>query len=807
MKFLDALKKQLLFFDGAMGTQLQAQGLQAGELPETWNIMHPEKIQAVHAGYLQAGAHILKANTFGVNRFKLDPTEYTVSQLTQAGMQLARSAIQSFEESGAPGSEEPHFAALDIGSLGKLLQPLGLLPFEEAVSAFAQVIRAGRDMADLVLIETMNDPYEMKAAVLAAKENCDLPVAVTMVLDAKGRLLTGGDIPTAVAMLEGLGADCIGLNCALGPRQMLQFMPELEGCCSKPIIINPNAGMPELIDGQTVFHVGPEEFAADQLKMLQSGAQALGGCCGTTPEHIRQMVSLCRGAERQPVRVKELTMVSSYGMHQILGDKPLIIGERINPTGKKKLKTALRNQDFDYILDLAFDQQDQGAHILDVNVGLPEIDEPVLMTEVMQELQSVTKLPLQIDTSDPVTMERALRLYNGKAMVNSVNGKQEVMRQVFPLVKKYGGVVVGLTLDENGIPETAEGRVAIARKIIDTAASYGIEKKDIVIDTLTMTISTGQKQGRVTLDALRQVREQLGVRTVLGVSNISFGLPNRELINAAFFSMAMDRGLSAGIINPGSAAMKQAYDIYLTVKGYDANCAAYIEHYSAPLESAAPRGAAQKDKPGETHSPLMEAIIKGVPDSASRQTAEELQHRQAMDIIDTELIPALDLVGRQYEKGTMFLPQLLMSAQAVQAAFGVIRDSMRGREQASKGRIILATVKGDIHDIGKNIVKVLLENYGFEVLDLGKDVPPETVVETALRENVRLVGLSALMTTTVVYMEETIQKLRSSGWDGKVIVGGAVLTQAYADQIGADYYSKDAMSTVRLAEEFFSQGS
>lgn len=808
MKFLETLEKQLLFFDGAMGTMLQERGLQAGEIPETWNMLHPDRIRAVHTEYLQAGVHILKANTFGVNAFKTAGSKYCVKQLVQAGLAIARRAIEEYEAAGDEFSAEPHFAALDIGSLGKLLHPLGSLDFEEAVDKFAQIVRAGRDLADLILIETMNDPYEMKAAVLAAKENADLPVVVTMVLDQKGKLLTGGDIPAAVAMLEGLGTDCIGMNCALGPKQMLELMPILEGCCSKPIVVNPNAGMPVLEEGRTVFQVGPSEFATDQLQMLQAGAQALGGCCGTTPEHIRQMVLACRGAQRQKVRVKELTVVSTYGDYQVLGERPLIIGERINPTGKKKLKQTLRERDYDYILEEAFKQQEKGAHILDVNVGLPEIDEPDVMVSVVKQLQGVTKLPLQIDTSDPATMERALRIYNGKAMINSVNGKQEVMKAIFPLVKKYGGVVVGLTLDENGIPDTAEGRVAIAKRMIDTAAAYGIAKKDIVIDTLTMTISTGQQQGRITLEALELVRKQLGVRTVLGVSNISFGLPNRELINSTFYSLAMERGLSAGIINPGSAAMRRAYDIFLTIKGFDENCSSYIEKYSEPIETAV-KAKANASKAGAAEkagqSPLMEAIIKGVAEGASRRTAEALQERAAMQVIDEELIPALDFVGRQFEKGAMFLPQLLMSAQAAQAAFGVIRDSLQGEKQQSKGKIVLATVKGDIHDIGKNIVKVLLENYGYEVLDLGKDAAPELIVDTAVRENVKLVSLSALMTTTVVHMEETIRQLRAASWQGKVIVGGAVLTQTYADQIGADFYSKDAMGAVRVAEQVFAE--
>lgn len=809
MRFLEALEQQTLFFDGAMGTLLQQQGLRAGEIPETWNRLHPEIILQIHKSYLEAGCHILKANTFGINRYKLEKTGYTVEDLVQAGLKLAQDAIAQEKADHEKVRMRECFAALDIGSLGKLMRPLGSMGLEEAYDAFAQVIQAGRDQADLVLIETMNDPYEMKAALLAAKEHSDLPVVVSMVLDEKGKLLTGGDIPAAVSMLEGLGADCIGMNCALGPKQMLELMPTMRAYSSRPIIVNPNAGMPQLIDGRTVFGVGPAEFAEDQRKMIEAGAQAIGGCCGTTPEHIRQMVMRCQGVLRRPVEEKNITMVSSYGAYEILGDRPLIIGERINPTGKKKLKKALREHDFNYILEEAIRQEEQGAHILDVNVGLPEIQEAEVMDELVQELQAITKLPLQIDTSDVHTMERALRHYNGKPLINSVNGKREVMETVFPLVKKYGGVVVGLTLDEEGIPETAEGRIRIAKKIIETAAAYGIAKKDILIDTLTMTISTGEEQGRVTLEALQRVRRELGVGTVLGVSNISFGLPNRELINASFYAMAMDRGLSAGIINPGSAAMRQAYDVYLAVKGYDKNCSLYIEKYSQMEMTAAVHKTASEAKPAaqKQFAPLQEAIIKGLADLASRHTAEALKEKEALCIIDEQLIPALDFVGKEFEKGSMFLPQLLMSAQAAQFAFQVIKESFQGTAQQSKGKIVLATVKGDIHDIGKNIVKVLLENYGFTVLDLGKDVPPEVVVETARREQVRLVGLSALMTTTVVHMEETIHQLKEALPSCKVMVGGAVLTQAYADEIGADFYSKDAMGSVRYAEELFSQNA
>lgn len=800
MSFLQSLKEKLLFFDGAMGTLLQAKGLKAGELPETWNVLHPEEIRAVHRSYLEAGCRIIKANTFGINSFKMKDTPYSVEELVKAGMSLARQEAENFDA----------FTALDIGSLGKLLQPLGTLSFDDAYEAFAEVVRAGKDQADLILIETMNEPYEMKAALLAAKENADLPVVVTMIIDEKGRLLTGGEIPAAVAMLEGLGADAIGLNCGLGPDQMLTFMPELTACCSKPIVINPNAGMPILQDGRTVFPVGPEEFAKAELKLLEAGAHCLGGCCGTTPEHLRQTVLLCEDKKRQPVTEKDITVVSSYGAYQVLGEQPIIIGERINPTGKAKLKKALREQNYTYVMEEALRQEEAGAHVLDVNVGLPEIDEAAVLQTVTEQLQQITKLPLQLDTADTAAMERALRHYNGKALINSVNGKQESMEAIFPLVKKYGGVVVGLTLDEEGIPETAEGRVKIAEKIIKTAETYGISRKDIIIDTLTMTISTGPQNARITLDALERVHKELEACTVLGVSNISFGLPNRELVSSSFFTLALERGLSAGIINPGSALMRRAYDVFLTLQGYDENCQGYIEKYSAvevktSTVEVAPKASGPKASAvgNENFSPLMDAIVKGLSDAAFHHTVEELKEKSALEVIDGELIPALDFVGKAFEKGTLFLPQLLMSAQAAQSAFQAIKDSLKGEPQESKGTIVLATVKGDIHDIGKNIVKVLLENYGYTVLDLGKDVSPESIVEVVMEQHVKLVGLSALMTTTVVNMAETVRQLRKAAPWCKIIVGGAVLTQIYADEMGADYYSKDAMNTVRYAEELF----
>lgn len=792
MKFRERLNTELLFFDGAMGTILQEKGLQSGELPEIWNFTKEEVILDIHKQYLEAGCNIVKANTFGVNPFKMKDSGYTCEELVEKGIHLAKRAI---EETGRPA-----FAALDMGSLGKLLEPLGDLAFEEAYEAFRQVCIAGEKAgADLCLIETVNDTYEIKAAVLAAKENTDLPVIVTMVFDENGKLLTGADMEAAVAMLEGLRVDALGLNCGFGPDVMMKFLPTLRNICSLPIVVNPNAGLPVVIDGKTCFRVSPEDFAGMMKEVAQGGASILGGCCGTSPAHIRALVQACAEIPPLKIREKNRSVVSSYTHGVLLNDRPKIIGERINPTGKSRFKQALRENDLEYIYKEAISQQERGAHILDVNVGLPEIDEAEMMGRVITGLQGITDLPLQIDTSDAEAMERALRLYNGKPLINSVNGKQESMDMVFPLAAKYGGMIVCLTLDENGIPDTSQGRIEIAEKIIKEAAKYGISKKDLLIDTLTLTISTGQENARVTLEALEYVRNTLGVHTTLGVSNISFGLPQREKVNTAFFTIALSRGLSAGIINPGSEGMMSAYYAYCALNESDSQCADYISHFSQ-----------QEEKPGQAavgkqEITLFDAVVKGLAESAGQAAQKELETKEPLEVIDTELIPALDKVGQGFEKKTLFLPQLLMSAEAAKAGFDAVKEHLRAKGGASesKGRIVIATVKGDIHDIGKNIVKVLLENYGFEVIDLGKDVPPETVVETAKKYQVSLVGLSALMTTTVANMELTIQMLKKELPECRVMVGGAVLTQTYADMIGADYYSKDAMGSVRYANEFF----
>lgn len=819
----------MLFFDGGMGSLLQERGLEQGELPETWNLKKPEELIRIHREYLEAGADIVLANTFGANRFKYD----NLDEIIAAGIANAKTAVR---ESGKKA-----YVALDMGPTGKLLKPMGTLDFEEAVSVYAEVVRAGEKAgADLILIETMSDTYELKAAVLAAKENSSRPVMATVVFDEGHKLLTGASPENVVALLEGLRVDALGINCGLGPKQMKPIFERLAQFASVPLIIMPNAGLPRVENGRTVYDVDPAEFAEDMAEIIAMGAWFAGGCCGTTPAHIRALTEKCRDFVPKALTKKDDTIVTSYSKAVLLGGKPAIIGERINPTGKSKFKQALRDNNMEYILEEGVKQADAGADILDVNVGLPEIDEVAMMKQTVYELQGILPLPLQIDTTNAEAMEAAMRVYNGKPMINSVNGKEEVMKEIFPLVRKYGGVVVGLTLDEAGIPTTAEGRLAIAEKIYRTAESYGIERKNIVIDALTMTMSTDDTSAGTTLEVVKKIKEQ-GGRTVLGVSNISFGLPHREILNAAFFSMAMSAGLSAGIINPNVASMRQAYDTYCVLGGFDSQCMNYIEKYAAlqTVTTLAPAGAGGgngttagtvNSMEGNTAAAggngaagsnagtgaaggngtagsmpaLQNAIVKGLKEQAYRGTKEALASgRDTMDVINGELIPALDVVGQAFEKGTMFLPQLLMSAEAAKAGFAAIKEYVEstGTRQEKKGTVVIATVKGDIHDIGKNIVKVLLENYGFDVIDLGKDVPPEAVVEAVQQSGARLVGLSALMTTTVASMEETIRQLREKVPGCKVMVGGAVLTPEYADMIGADYYAKDAMQSVHYAEK------
>lgn len=789
---LERLGKELLFFDGGMGTLLQAEGLQPGELPETWNIERKETIRKIHQSYFEAGSDIVLTNTFGANALKFHDENCSLKAIIDAAVENVRFGAKAGIRDG-----RDYYVALDIGPTGKLLKPLGDLSFEDAYEAFKEVVQYGEKAgADLIHIETMSDTYEVKAAVLAAKENTNLPVFATMIFDDKGKLLTGGDVPSVVALLEGLRVDALGINCGMGPKQMLPILQQIAQYTSLPIIVKPNAGLPKQRDGQTYYDVTPDVFAKQLQEIVKAGACVIGGCCGTTPKHIRAMISACKDLEMTKPTFKNHTIVSSYGKAVELGDMPVIIGERINPTGKSKFKQDLKEHNLDYILKEGITQQDKGAHILDVNVGLPDIDEVVMMKEVVRELQSVTSLPLQIDTVDTEAMEQAMRIYNGKPMVNSVSGKQESMNAVFPLIQKYGGVVIGLTLDENGIPKTAKGRLEVAGKIIEEAKKYGIDKKDIVIDVLTMTISSEPNGAKTTLEALKMVRDTYGVRTALGVSNISFGLPSRPVINANFYTMAMQNGLTAGIINPSSEDMMRSYHSYCALMNYDTNCENYIAHYGnqEPAKTTVPAGQ-QID--------LKTAIEKGLKEDAYQTTVALVKTKEPLEIINTYLIPALDTVGKGFEKGTVFLPQLLMSADAAKSSFAVLKEELEknGGEEKEKEKVILATVKGDIHDIGKNIVKVLLENYSFEVIDLGKDVAPECIVETVLEKEVKLVGLSALMTTTVVSMEETIRQLREKAPDCKVMVGGAVLNQEYADMIGADFYGKDAMQSVYYAQK------
>lgn len=763
----------ITYFDGGMGTMLN---LKAGELPELLNINDPERVYAIHKAYADAGCDIISANTFGANRFKYNNVD-----------ELVKAAIKNAKRTGKK-------VALDIGPTGKLLKPMGDLDFEECVDIFADVVKAGRDEADLVLLETFGDLYEIKAAMLAVKENCDLPLVVSMIFDEKARLLTGADVRTACAVVEGLGADAIGFNCGLGPKQMLPLVEELEKHASVPIIVMPNAGLPESVNGETTYNVDPEEFASYMTQIAKMGVSYLGGCCGTTPAHLKAMIEATRDIEDRVPEYKNETIVASYSKSVDLSEGA-VIGERINPTGKKLMKEALRNKDMDYVLRQGITQTEAGAHILDVNMGLPEIDEKEMLCSGVYELQSVLPVPLQLDSGDAEAMEAALRLYNGKAMINSVNGKEKSMKEIFPLAKKYGGVVVCLCLDENGIPSTAEGRIAIAEKIIKKAAEYGIDKKNLAVDALVMTISTDTNNAVETLKAVDYIRNTLGVNTVLGVSNISFGLPNREAVNTAFYTLAMSKGLSAGIINPNSRPMMNAFYSYKALAGKDESCQEYIK-------SAVDTEIIQKTE----NIDLKTAIIKGMKEESARCAKELLENTESLVIINDYIIPALDVVGDGFEKNTIFLPQLLMSADSAKAAFDEIKAHfvMSGAEQVKGEKIIIATVEGDIHDIGKNIVKVLLQNYGFDVMDLGKDVKCEKVLEETQKNGVKLVGLSALMTTTVPNMEKTI-KLLHDNTDAKVFVGGAVLTRDYAKMINADFYAKDAMESVRIAQEFFEE--
>lgn len=846
-EILELIKNQILFFDGGTGSVLQGIGLKPGELPETWNITNPEKIIKLHLDYFLSGCNIIKTNTFGANPNKFIDSKFNLEQIISSALQnakYARSLIEdkSSEYSKSEFANSPHLIALDIGPCGKLLEPLGDLSFENAVKLFSQTIEIGlKNGADLILIETMNDCYEAKSAIIAAKEvieklgnNYDVPIFVTTVYDETARSLTGSNIETMCTILEGLGVDALGMNCSLGPIQMKNFINDFTKNTKLPIIVNPNAGLPRSENGKTVYDISPQDFANIVSNFVANGVSIVGGCCGTTPEHIKLLVKkineknlinknkidffINQKTENDINKNSNTSKICSNTKVVKIGknEKPVLIGERINPTGKKRFKQALRENDIQYILQEGIKQEENGANILDVNVGLPEIDETKMMKNVIKELQSVTDLPLQIDTSNPDTMEQALRIYNGKALINSVNGKQEVMEKIFPLVKKYGGCVVALTLDENGIPETAEGRIEIAKKILTTAQKFGIDKNEIIFDPLTMAVSSDDKAGIETLKSVKNLTEKFNAKTILGISNISFGLPQREILTSTFFTMALTNGLSCAIMNPNSTEIIKAYNSFCTLSGKDNQCTQYINFAEniLPQQNIYQQISTQQNL--QTNNSNLQtsnykidsieyAIIKGLKEQTILKTKELLKEKSELQIINENLIPALDVVGKGFEQKKIYLPQLLMSAEAVKAGFSILKDNLisTGKEEEPKGEVVIATVKGDIHDIGKNIVKVLLENYSFKVYDLGKDVEPQSIVDLCIEKNIKLVGLSALMTTTVPAMEETIKLLKDTCPDCKVCVGGAVLTQEYANMIGASYYAKDALDTVKYAQNIF----
>ena len=787
----------IVLLDGGMGTMLQKAGVPMGKVPEELNITHAEAVMDIHRQYIEAGSDIIYANTFSANRYKLNYSSYSVENLVTAGVKNAKAVAEAFDRKV--------YVALDVGPIGELMEPNGNLKFEDAYEMFKEMMIAGEKAgADLIVIETSTDLLEMKAAVLAAKEHTSLPVCSTMTFEKNGRTFTGVTVEAAALTLTGLGVDALGINCSLGPDDIYPLAKKLVEWTHLPIMIKANAGLPNLNSGG--YDISAEQFAAQMEKFMDLGVTVIGGCCGTTPDYIREIKKMADARKENgqlPNRPKCQPKAAVCSSTQVVAiDGVRIIGERINPTGKKLFKEALLNHNIGYILAQGISQVEAGAHILDVNVGLPKIDEKGLMVEVIKELQGVLDVPLQIDSSNPEVIEAGLRIYNGKPIVNSVNGEDAVMDKILPLVKKYGAAVVGLTLDENGIPLTAEERYAVAEKIVRKAESYGIAREDIYIDCLTLTASAQQKEVVETLKAMELVKSRLGVKTVLGVSNISFGLPKREQVNVAFLTLAMAHGLDLPIINPNVSAMTAAIDCFNVLYNHDEGSKAYVDKYSKMVEEEKQASTNAPVKKAENTKSLDYVVLNGIREYAKEATLELLKTKDAMEIVNEILIPALDKVGADFESGKLFLPQLIQSATTAQEAFEVIKETMAKAdgESVSKGKVVIATVKGDIHDIGKNIVKVVMENYGYEIIDLGKDVPVEKVVAEVKRTEAKLVGLSALMTTTVVHMEETIAALRAAGCDCKIMVGGAVLTEDYAKQIGADFYAKDAKQSVDIAK-------
>ena len=804
--FKEYLKDNIVIFDGAMGTMLQKKGLKLGEVPEILNINEKDKIIEIHNEYIASGAKVITSNTFGANELKLSNTEYSVERIIDEAIKLAHIAAK----------DKNVYVALDIGPIGELIEPMGTLTFDMAYEIFKrQVVQGVKSGADLILIETMTDLYETKAAVLAARENSSLPVIATMSFEKDHRTFTGC-LPSSMAItLEGLGVDGLGINCSLGPAEIYPIVEELLRWTNIPILVQANAGLPVVRNNETYFDVYPEEFSDIVTKFVSLGVRMVGGCCGTTPEYIRHIKEKIQGLKPIPINYKKISALCSPS-NTVLIDGVRVIGERINPTGKKLFKEALRNNDIDYILRQGISQVDAGAHILDVNVGLPEINEAEMMVKVIKKLQGVTNAPLQIDSSNSEAVEKGLRIYNGKPIVNSVNGERKVLDKILPLVKKYGAAVVGLTLDDRGIPDNAYDRYKIAEYIVGKAESYGIKREDIYIDTLTLTCSAQQKEVAETIKALTLIKEKLGVKIILGVSNISFGMPNRPLINETFLAIAMSAGLDLPIINPNDSAMMDKIFAFNVLYNYDAGSKEYIKKYGSEQGEKSSKPKTEKDiksikennesKDNEENLKLIDFVVKGLKNDAVISVNKLLENHDELDIVNKYLVPALDIVGDEFEKGIIFLPQLIQSAETVKAAFEVLKEKLKIKEvqTISKGKIILCTVKGDIHDIGKNIVKVILENYNYEIIDLGKDVPAEKVVqEVKKHEEPILVGLSALMTTTMRSMEETISSLKQNNLNCKIVVGGAVLTEEYAENMGADYYAKDAKEAVEIAKKVF----
>ncbi len=782
-------EKEFILLDGAMGTMLQNQGLDLGRVPEVLNITHPEVVKKVHRLYIEAGSDIISTCSFGVNDHKIRGCGHTVEELIGAAVVNARAAVNGTNTK----------VALDIGPIGRMLEPNGNLSFDDAYEIFKRQILAGKD-ADVITIETMTDLYELKAALLAAKENSDLPVICTMSFEGNQRTFIGTEVRSMALTVEGLGADAIGMNCSLGPAEFKPLVEELSKWTTLPIVSKANAGLPDPATG--VYTVSAEEFAATTAEMIPYGVKLMGGCCGTTPEFIRALSERVAEETYMP-QDPDIPAAVCTPEKTIVIDQPVIIGERINPTGKKKLKEALKNGDMDYVLAQAADQIRDGAEILDVNAGVPGIDEKKVIVDIVKALQGITDAPLQIDSGNPEVIEAALRAYSGKAIVNSVNGEEKSLSTILPIVKKYGAAVVGLTLDEDGIPKTREKRIEIAQRILDRALALGIPKQDVYIDCLTLTVSAEQENAANTLDAIRYVKEKMGLKTVLGVSNISFGLPNRPLINYNFLQMALTCGLDLPILNPGAADMVRAVDVYKLIMNIDKGAKNYIDRYSQELQTKnVDRTEETKEKSGEVRSELEYAIHNGLTGKCRELVAAELDGREPVEVINQTLIPILDRAGKDFETGKIFIPQLMLCASTAQTAFEVIKERLKaeGEEKTSRGTIVIATVEGDIHDIGKNIVKVILENYGYEIIDLGKDVPPQKVVETVVAEKVTLLGLSALMTTTLPAMVKTIELVKAAAPECRIMVGGAVLTEEYAKQIGADFYVKDAKASADAAK-------